>query len=120
LQPNTHPHRAAADEQVNETVVEAFLAARAQGQKLFFLNSSAYHPMFERYFGHTHLAQRQQAGGVGLLAVPETNHVLSGEHGQRAFFEAVEEFVRNAIAATADRPSALQGLAPSAVPGPNR
>jgi hypothetical protein len=93
---------------VNDTVIDAFRAATAQGQKLFFLNSSAYHPMFERYFAHEHLAGIETSSGIGVLAVPETNHVLSAEHGQRALFEAVEEFVRNAIAEMAERPSILR------------
>lgn len=98
----------AVDEQVNDAVIDAFKVAVARKHKLFFLNSSAYHPMFERYFGQTHLANHESMSGIGLLAVPETNHVLSAEHGQRALFETVEEFVRNAIAELADRPSALR------------
>lgn len=98
------------DERVNETAVSAFHSATARGQKIFFLNSSAYQPMFDRYFAREHLAGANAHPGIGLLTVPETNHVLSAEHGQRALFECVDEFVRNAIAELAERPSALQRL----------
>ena len=77
---------------------------------MFFLNSSAYHPMFERYFGNEYLGPGHRHHGIGVLSVPETNHVLSAEHGQRALFECVDEFVRNAIAELAERPSVLRGL----------
>jgi pimeloyl-ACP methyl ester carboxylesterase len=95
-----------ADETVNQHIIDAFRHARAHGQKLFFLNSSAYHPMFENFFGADHLPRaRSLWQGMGLLVVPETNHVLSAEHGQRALFETVVEFVRNALAELAERNS---------------
>ena len=61
---------------------------------------------FDRYFGTTEIPGDPGGGrGLGLLVVPETNHVFSPDHGQRALFETVEEFVRNAIAELAERQS---------------
>jgi pimeloyl-ACP methyl ester carboxylesterase len=112
---------AAAEEEVNLPTIEAFRAARSLGQKIFFLNSSAYHPMFHRYFAAQHLpADRGAWRGLGLLVVPETNHVFSPEHSQRAFFEAVEEFVRNVIAEVAERPSVVSFAPPHSTSSPAR
>ena len=62
--------------------------------------------MFDAYFGSRYLPPERDAWrGLGLLVVPETNHVFTPEHSQRALFEAVEEFVRNALADLAGRPS---------------
>jgi pimeloyl-ACP methyl ester carboxylesterase len=97
---------AGAAETVNELIVRAFHAARAQGQRIFFLNSSEYHPLFEAHFGAQQLPRAHDYGhGLGLLVVPEANHVLSPDHAQRMFFETVEEFVRHAVAELAERPS---------------
>lgn len=111
---------AGATEEPNLPTIEAFEAARARGQRIFFLNSSAYHPTFEQYFGRRYLpAERAEWHGLGLLVVPETNHIFSAEHSQTALFEAVEEFVRNALADLAERPSA-SALSPSLSAPPPR
>jgi pimeloyl-ACP methyl ester carboxylesterase len=111
LQPPASPPRGqcphdGSQEEINEPTIRAFEAVRATGQKLFFLNSSAYQLLFHAFFGAHHLpADRGAWRGLGLLVVPETNHVLSPDHGQQVFFETVEEFVRNAMAELAERPS---------------
>lgn len=88
-----------AGEVKNDLVDEVFQQVLARGQKVRFLNSSSYHPTFMGYFGNAALrgdSDRWRARGVELSVVPETNHIFSLEHSQRALFEAVESLVRQA------------------------
>lgn len=88
-----------AGEVKNELVEEVFQQVLARGQRVRFINSSSYHPTFMGYFGNTALRgdeARWKARGVELSVVPETNHIFSLEHSQRALFEAVEAMVAQA------------------------
>jgi pimeloyl-ACP methyl ester carboxylesterase len=88
-----------AGEVKNELVEEIFQEVLARGQRVRFVNSSSYHPTFMGYFGNTALRgdeARWRSRGVELSVVPETNHIFSLEHSQRALFEAVEAMVAQA------------------------
>ncbi len=88
-----------AGEVKNDLVDEVFQEVLKRGQKVSFLNSSSYHPTFMGYFGNASLRgdpARWRARGVELAVVPETNHIFSLEHSQRALFDAVEAMVRQA------------------------
>jgi len=90
--------RGAADVPHRPTI-DAFHAARALGQRAFFLNSSAEHPLFETYFAASELPRDLAAErGLGLRVVPDANHGFSSEDSQRALLDTVEAFVREALA----------------------
>ena len=80
----------------NDLVEEVFQQALARGQRVRFVNSSSYHPTFMGYFGNTALRGDEaslNARGIELTLVPDTNHIFSLEHSQRALFEAIEAMV---------------------------
>ena len=88
-----------AGEVKNDLVEEVFQQVLSRGQRVRFVNSSSYHPTFMGYFGNTALhgnEARWKSRGIELSVVPETNHIFSLEHSQRALFEAVESMVRQA------------------------
>jgi len=88
-----------AGEVKNDLVEEVFQQVLSRGQRIRFVNSSSYHPTFMGYFGNTALhgnEARWRSRGVELSVVPETNHIFSLEHSQRALFEAVESMVKQA------------------------
>jgi pimeloyl-ACP methyl ester carboxylesterase len=83
----------------NELLGPLFREVLAAGQRVHFLNSSSYHPVFTTYFGQRELAGSAadlHARGVVLTVAPETNHIFSLDHSRRILFEAVERAVRDA------------------------
>ncbi len=73
--------------------------ALAAGQRVRFLNSSSYHPVFMAHLGERELGGDEaalRARGVALSVAPDTNHIFSLEHSRRALFEAVSAAVRDA------------------------
>lgn len=93
---------AATGEVKNELVSKAFDFALGAKQRLSFVNSSAYHPTFMGYFGNEALkggASAWKARGVELTVVPDTNHIFSLPHSQRALFDAVDSMVTAAHSA---------------------
>ncbi len=92
---------AARDEVRNELIVQNFRAALAAGQRVRFLNSSSYDPTFSGYFGLAELGEDPAAWrgrGFELSVAPDTNHIFSLEHSQRALFETVERALADARA----------------------
>lgn len=90
---------AASGEVRNEAVGEVFRTVMARGQRVRFVNSSAYHKTFMGYFGNHELkgdAARWRSLGVELIEVPDANHIFSLEASQRALFTAVEEMALEA------------------------
>ncbi len=67
--------------------------ALAAGQRVRFVNSSTYHPVFQAYFGATELGDDEAAWaarGLELEVVPEANHLFTLPHAQRRLFAALE------------------------------
>jgi pimeloyl-ACP methyl ester carboxylesterase len=96
LDPAAAAREAARGEVRNELLAPTFRAALAASQRVRFVNSSAYHPTFMTHFGDAELPRAQ---GVTLTVVPDTNHIFSFEHSQRALFEAVDATLREAAGA---------------------
>jgi len=93
------PAVAARAEVRNELLVPILREALAAGQRVRFLNSSSYHPVFMAHLGERELGGDEaalRARGVTLSAAPDTNHIFSLEHSRRALFEAVSAAVRDA------------------------
>lgn len=83
----------------NELIVPTFRAALAAGQRVRFLNSSSYDPTFSGYFGLAELGEDPaawRARGFDLSVAPDTNHIFSLEHSQRALFETIERALSEA------------------------
>jgi len=88
----------ASGEEKNPQVAGLFQEAVTAGQRLHFLNSSAYHPTFQGYFGYEVLGRPLDEAawakrGVTLSQAADTNHIFSVETAQRALFAAVEDTV---------------------------
>ncbi len=88
----------ASGEEKNAQVANLFQEAVTAGQRIHFLNSSAYHPTFLEYFGHEVLGRpmdedRWRKRGVTLTVAADTNHIFSVETAQGALFSAVEQTV---------------------------
>lgn len=93
------PATAARGEVRNELLIPVLREALAAGQRVRFLNSSSYHPVFMAHLGERELAGDDaalRARGLALSSVPDTNHIFSLDHSQRALFEAVSAAVRDA------------------------
>lgn len=91
----------------NELLAPVLREVLAAGQRVHFLNSSSYHPIFVSHLGARELAgdaAALRARGVTVACAPDTNHIFSLEHSQRALFDAVDAAVRDAADAPA-RPS---------------
>ncbi|MEZ4394997.1 MAG: hypothetical protein R3A48_28300 [Polyangiales bacterium] len=92
----------AAGEERNALVAEEFRAARRRGLRMRFLNSSAYEPTFQNFFGAAELAGdpiQLRRQGIDHAVVPDTNHIFSIDSARRSLFESVDELVREATAA---------------------
>lgn len=90
---------AARGEVRNDRIAAAFRAVIAAGQRVRFLNSSTYDTTFQSYFGAAELgadATAWRARGFDLTVAPDTNHIFSLEHSQRALFDVVEGALRDA------------------------
>ncbi len=90
---------AARGEVRNELIVPAFRAVLSSGQRVRFLNSSSYDPTFQGYLGAAELGPEPaawHARGFDLVVAPDTNHIFSLEHSQRALFDVVEGALRDA------------------------
>jgi hypothetical protein len=93
------PAATARGEVRNELLVPILREALAAGQRVRFLNSSSYHPVFMAHLGERELAGDEaalRARNLSLSVVADTNHIFSLEHSQRALFEAVSAAVRDA------------------------
>jgi hypothetical protein len=92
---------AARGEVRNELIVPTFRAALNAGQRVRFVNSSSYDPTFRGYFGRAELGDDPalwHQHGYDVVVAPDTNHIFSLEHSQRALFDAVERAVADARA----------------------
>lgn len=93
----------------NELIVPAFREVLAAGQRVRFLNSSSYHPVFMGFFGQQELGDDRDVWrrrGFDLSVAPDTNHIFSLEHSQRCLFDVVESTIRDAASARGTSPSA--------------
>lgn len=98
----------ATGEERNTLVAEVFQRVRARGTRLRFVNSSAYHPTFQGFFGAQELGDDPEAlhaRGIDLMVVPDTNHIFSLESAKRALFEGLEGLVDEARSASRVAPS---------------
>ncbi|MFO0630916.1 MAG: hypothetical protein U0325_35545 [Polyangiales bacterium] len=89
----------AAGEERNAMVVQTFRELRRKRLRMSFLNSSAYHPTFQAFFGNEELAGEEAAlaaDGIDLAVVPDTNHIFSIDPAKRALFERVDRLVHEA------------------------
>ncbi|MFO0610876.1 MAG: hypothetical protein U0324_47375 [Polyangiales bacterium] len=93
------PAATARGEVRNELLVPVLREALAAGQRVHVLNSSSYQPVFMAHLGERELAGDAgalRARGVVLTFAPDTNHIFSLDHSQRALFDAVTAAVRDA------------------------
>jgi pimeloyl-ACP methyl ester carboxylesterase len=94
----------AAGEERNALVVQVFRELRRKRLRMSFLNSSAYHPTFQAFFGAEELGGDEaalRADGIDLGVVPDTNHIFSIDPAKRALFARVDALVREATRAPA-------------------
>lgn len=91
------PDETARGEVRNELVGPAFRAVLAAGQRVRFVNSSTYDPVFQTYFAaHELPASGALPPGVERAVVPDSNHIFSLEHAQQQLFASLDGAVREA------------------------
>jgi len=96
----------AAGEERNALVSEVFRRARAKGLRMRFVNSSAYHPTFQGFFGAQELADGEDVlrrSGIDLTVVADTNHIFSIDSAKQALFDGVDGLVDELTAVPARR-----------------